>query len=727
MKKIDKLVERIRYITKREDKLGFKTAEISEMIENLSSKSSIGLDIEATALDPYRAKLLLSSIGDDKITYVIDHTTISPEFLKKLSHIRIIGHNLKYDTKVLLNYGVEFEKCYDTMIVEQTLRMGVKGGNSLDKVLERRLNIVSQFEKSTREDFINATSFVPERKHIVYSAEDTLYIKLLMEAQKPFILSYDMTRVLVTIEFPLVLHLAKSEYEGIRFNKPKHNLNIKKMDESLLDIEQKMDEQVVSLCEVHKIPLVGKWGRKRKTESLIQTSMFDVKPVIIKNKNKGNINYDSTKQIQELFMSFNQPIPLIKDGFGYKESTGVDAINSYLSEDKGGRLEPFLRLLLSHRGISKQISSFGQNLIDIINEHSGNIHTIYRQASADTGRFQSGDTKNGYINSQQIPALENFRTCFGQYDSDSSNHEYEYMTMDLSGAELVILASNADDDTLKSILDDPHSAIATVSTQALINYIMTNMTKSGYTPNSYSSYSKIPQSIIQSNQRAYQELLDILKKEERAKEVFVTGEFVVSKKTSKDIRNSYKAIIYGLAYGASASKISEVMNICMDYANIIENAISKLIPKTFSYLNRNANFGVHSGYVITCSRTNSRRWFKEIVEAKQRGYPPEQKVIGEVERACKNSPIQGTQAFMVKEASVDILDYFKDNKIDANIIMWVHDEWVIRLPKQPRIENTEVTVLSEKIKSIALEACNKYLKKGYKMDADYSINDTWVK
>ena len=544
---MEKLVDKIYYITDREDKLEFNTATIEECVEYCSSLPSMGLDIEATALDPYRAKLLLTSIGDNNKTFVIDNTTIKPDFLNELSHIPIVGHNLKYDTKVLIPLGVKFSKVFDTMIAEQVMRMGVKGGNSLDKVLERRLNIVSQLPKETRLEFINAVSFVPERKHIVYSAEDTLYIKLLMEKQVEMLKKLNLLKVCVNIEFPLVLHLAKAELEGIRFNIEKHKGNIDEMNLSILEVEREMDLVVRELCEEYGIPLVGKWRRERRLQQATQTSLFGVKDTVVNNKNKGNINYNSSQQIQDLFDKFEQPMPLVKDGFAYKVSTGVDALQGYLAEGKGGNLTPFLKALLRQRGISKQLSSFGQNLIDIINEHTGNLHTIYRQAGADTGRFQSGDTKNGYINSQQIPALEKFRTCFGQYDSDEDSHEYEYMTMDLSGAELVILASNAKDEVLISLLEDPHSAIATASTQDLINHILNVFSKDGLKPNSYTSYSEIPKYLLHSNARLIEELLSILKKMERVEEVLVTGRYTVTKKTSKDIRDSYKAVAYGLA------------------------------------------------------------------------------------------------------------------------------------------------------------------------------------
>jgi DNA polymerase I-like protein with 3'-5' exonuclease and polymerase domains len=717
-----KLIDKIYYITNREDKLGFKTSTIDEMLNYCSTLEYCGFDIEATGLDPYRAKPLLLSVGDSNKTFVIDFTSVSMDFLYEMEHIPLLGQNLKYDLKVMKAKGYKFQKVYDTLIVENVLRMGVKGGNSLDAILSRRLDITSMFEKDTRKEFINAIGFVPERKHIIYSAEDTLYMEMLKKEQDKFLERLDLKEVCYSIEFPLLLILVDSEVEGIRFNVEKHKLNIHQMNQELLEVEKSMDKCIDSLLDEYEISRTGPWRRERKLQQVTQLGFLGVKDSVIKNKNKGKINYNSDVQIKDVFVMFDQPVPVVKDGWTVKESTGIEALEEYLITNRDSKLSPFIELLIKQRGVSKNLSSFGQNLINIINEHSGNLHTIYRQANADTGRFQSGDTKNGYINSQQIPALEKFRTCFGQYDSNEEEHKYAYMTMDLSGAELVILASNANDEVLTSLLDDPHSAIATASTQALINYIFNTFAKAGLKPNSYSNYSDIPPNVISSNSYLIGELLDILKTEERVEQVLCTGNFVVSKKTSKDIRNSYKAVAYGLAYGASASRISTVMNVPTVYAEIIEKAVRNLMPKTFTYLDASSNSGITQGYVIICELTRSRRWFKSVTDSMKLGYPLEKKEKGQVERACKNAPIQGTQAYMVKLATLYIMRYIKSNNLDANIIMWVHDEWVIRLAK-----NEDMDTHAEGIKRVALEACNLFLKNGLKMEADYSINDTWVK
>lgn len=712
--------DKIYYITERNDKLGFKTATLKDCIEYANSKEYIGFDIEASSLDPYRAKLRLSSIGDSNKTFVIDHTTIEPDFIKSITNTGIIGHNLKYDCKVMLNHGIEFTKVYDTMLVEQSIRMGHKGGNSLDVVLARRLNIVD-VDKGIRNDFVGSLSFTPQEKHILYSAGDVLRMDLLKEIQKEYLDSFNMNFVMYDIEFPLLLILAKSEYEGIPVSISGIREFVKESKQEQLDVERKMDIEVSKLLKDLKPELLnGKYVNERNRQDVIQTDLFDTRGKVTTNKNKNNINYGSDSQIKELFQTLDFPVPIIKDKKSglYKPSSGIEALESILKESKGGELTHFIELLLIHRNLTKEITSFGENMIQMINPYSGNLHTIYRQCGADTGRFQSGDTKNKYINSQQIPAKNVLRTCFGTKDDLES--KYDIMTMDLSGAELVILADLAGDEVLKANIEDPHSALANIGTNAIINYLLSNYSKSGYKAGDYNKFSDIPEYLIRDNDFVLNRLKTILYTKERVEEAFTNGEFKIDKNTSKDIRNAYKAVTYGLAYGASADRISVVLNIDKLLASVVEEAIKKYIPKTFDFLNKNSTFGLNNGYIVTCNRTNSRRWFKEVYDMLRIGAEVPFNIRGIVERACKNSPIQGTQAFMVKEASVAIMNWVKENNLDVNILMWVHDEWVIRIPKGKKD-------IAESIKKIATETCNKYLSNGLKMDAEYSINSTWVK
>lgn len=693
------LLEIIYYITNREDKLGLKTASIEDCITYITNLEEVGLDIETTSLHPYYAKVLLISVGDKNKTFVIDATTINIEFLSLLSTKRIIGQNLKFDMSVLFVSGIKFNKIYDTLLVEQTIRMGVRGSNGLDAVLERRLDVKSQFPKSIREEFITkGKAYVPKREHIIYSAEDTLYIGDLKKSQKKFLDEYGLNYVMYEIEFPLCVHLVKTELEGIPFNVKEHRKTINNLKKDKLLLEKQLDKEVSILFKDKKDYKYGKYTRERNRTEVIQSSMFN-NEVRLENKNKGNINYSSDKQIKEIFKLLKIPIPLKKDKGEYKESTGIEALEIYLKDNPKTIMKDFINIFIKFQSLDKMESSYGQSLINNICEHTNKIHTIYRQCAADTGRFQSGGGRNlkEFINSQQIPARPEFRTVFGgMQDSD----KYEYITIDLTGAELVILASLANDFKLKSILDDPHSALGTIAYQAIIDYIFT---------------------IHYDNEdRIYSELKKLLKTKERANSTLSTREFVINKKTAKDLRNNFKAVVYGLAYGATADRISDTLNIIKPYAEVIVNALEKEIPDTFNYLKKASIIGKQKGYIIICSKTNNRRWFPDVIEAQRLGESLNYFKAGNIERACKNSPIQGTQAYMVKESAVKIYDYFNKNDIDANILMFIHDELFIRIPRNNRD-------LAEIIKKIFCDTCTTYLSEGFNMGADYSINDTWVK
>ena len=91
---------------------------------------------------------------------------------------------------------------------------------------------------------------------------------------------------------------------------------------------------------------------------------------------------------------------------------------------------------------------------------------------------------------------------------------------------------------------------------------------------------------------------------------------------------------------------------------------------------------------------------------------------GKVERQCKNLPISGTQADMLKEAMVCINDYIEENNIEAKFIFQVHDELVIKHKGRE---------FGKVIKRIMTETANKYLNGMIEMNADLEILRTWIK
>lgn len=680
------------YITNRETALGFNEGTIQDVIDYCSKLENIPLDIEASSLDPYLAVPLLISIGDKHKQFVIDVTTVE-DFtrLEELTDKTFIGHNIKYDAKVLATHGIKFKHIYDSLIVEQTIRKGLKGGNRLDEVKLRYLKKEYEVNKAIRNEFIGATkNFEFNRNHIIYSAEDVVDLEDIVEHQAKWIEKHGLSDWLYKVEFPLCIGLVKTENEGLTLDTEKWEALTLENKKKKFVLEKEMDEDLAELANTY-YPGLGKRFKfkPRQKEVIEQPDMFGGS-TFKENKNVNNVNFSSEKQVKQIFHACGEPIPRNKDTD--KETTGADALKSHLIKVEGLLLEPFLRKLIDFQTINKNISSFGDNFIKMINPVTNRLHTLYRQAGADTGRFQSGDTKNNFFNSQQIPKDKRYRECFARQEG------YNILTIDLSGAELVILASLAEDDRLAGILEDPHSPLATVCYAAVLKHITE----------------------IYNGLSMRDELAKILGSEERAEEYIQSGKFIITKKNAKDLRDSFKAVIYGLAYGATAMRVAEVLAIPMDYAEIIVNTLRREIPKTFAYLDRNSMFGVQNGFITLCDRAKTRRWFKDVVDAKRYHFELDFKIINKIKRECKNSPIQGTQACMVKESAVKIYKYIEDNSIDANILMYIHDELVLRYPK----DNES---FPEDIRKILCDTCNLYLKNGMKMDAEYDIKETWTK
>lgn len=173
-------------------------------------------------------------------------------------------------------------------------------------------------------------------------------------------------------------------------------------------------------------------------------------------------------------------------------------------------------------------------------------------------------------------------------------------------------------------------------------------------------------------------------------------------------RTEFKNVNYGTLYGAGIPKIAETLNVSIENAGIVYGVLNKELPKTFEYMKNVSENGLRNGYVVFNDRTNSRRWF------------PDKSKKGKIKRASINSPIQGTQSDMFKEATVKVAEYFTANNIDAKFLMFTHDEWVIAF------KDIEDEIFSKAVYDIIVNTCNLYLN-NVKMKASYVIKDTWTK
>lgn len=136
-------------------------------------------------------------------------------------------------------------------------------------------------------------------------------------------------------------------------------------------------------------------------------------------------------------------------------------------------------------------------------------------------------------------------------------------------------------------------------------------------------------------------------------------------------RDIQKTINYGLAYGMSEFKLADTLNCSVSKAKqIIRNFFDK-VPDVEKQLDKFGGFAKSNGYIITAPPYKRRRWFPGT---KQAWREQDTQRLGSIERAGKNTPIQGTNADITKLAMINAYEYIEANDYPAHIILSVYDE-----------------------------------------------------
>ena len=141
---------------------------------------------------------------------------------------------------------------------------------------------------------------------------------------------------------------------------------------------------------------------------------------------------------------------------------------------------------------------------------------------------------------------------------------------------------------------------------------------------------------------------------------------------SIDLRKKAKAVNFGIMYGIGEYSLSEDLKISRAAAKeYIESYFDKF-PKIKEYLDKVKTDAKRDGYVTTAF--GRRRYIPEIASSNKN-----LQHFGE--RVAMNSPIQGTAADIIKIAMINTDKAFKENGLDARIVMQVHDELIIESHK----------------------------------------------
>ena len=443
---------------------------LEECFEYLNSQMEIGIDIETArafplgiypdskkddvykaGLDPYLSKIIMLQLGTlDKIfvidTRVIDISPLLPLFDSKE---RIwVGQNLKFEAKFLrLNYGINFHKIWDVMLVEQNLTNGLQLGYSLAKIAERHLGIKNaedidlfnqddfedeSLDKSIRLGFLSIGNTPFSLEQITYGAGDIEYPLKIKKRQEKGRNGYN-PKVVNELENDFCLVLADIELNGISFNK-----------EQWL----KVYKENVPLYE-KRLAKLNKWVEQKHPTF--------AKPATLFEPAEGcKILWSSSDQVIE-FLKYLKICPKEKSKQTKKMewTAGAKALTKLLNseyKEKYSRnveteiveIKDFILNYLLLNKSAQAITTFGEDWLKYIHPITGRIHTSFRQI-LNTGRISSSNP-----NIQNIPSDKEYRKAFIPSIGN------KFINADYAAQEARILAEVSEDPDMLSFFNDGH-------------------------------------------------------------------------------------------------------------------------------------------------------------------------------------------------------------------------------------------------------------------------------
>ena len=590
----------------------FTEHELNDWLEKIEAAELVALDTETTSLDYMRAEIVGLSLAIElgKAAYIplahqypgapdqLDRDKV----LKRLKPwlegpTKKVGHHLKYDAHVFLNYQIHLNGIAHDSMLESFVLNSTATRHDMNSVAAKYLNIETiKYEdvagKGAKQicfdqvDIETAAHYAAEDADITLQIHQTLWPKIQAIPE--------LERLYLDIEQPLVNVLQKMEYQGV-----------------LVDAEM-LRQQSQELAEIIA---------ETETAAHIEA--------------EGPFNLDSPKQLREILYD-RLGFPVLGKTPKGQPSTAEAILQELAAEYK------LPNLILRYRALSKLKSTYTDKLPLEINADTGRIHTSYHQAVAATGRLSSSDP-----NLQNIP----IRTQEGRKIRQAfiAPNGYQLLAADYSQIELRIMAHLSQDDGLLAAFtndQDIHQATAA--------------------------------------------------------EVFG----VEREEVTDSERRSAKAINFGLIYGMSAFGLARQLGIERSAAQEYVDLYFERYPGVKRYMDETRDSARERGFVSTV--LGRRLYLPEITSRnhQQRQY---------AERSAINAPMQGTAADIIKRAMLLVDKWIMDERLDARLIMQVHDELILEVP-EGSAENLAQEVARIMETSVALDV---------RLKVEYGLGSNW--
>ena len=343
-------------------------AQLDAWIARLQAADAFAFDTETDSLDPMQANLVGISLcveaghacylplahdypgapaqlGRDAVLQRLAPLFVDPGKAK-------IGQHGKYDLHLLRRHGVRVAGYRDDTML-QGFVLDSSQRHDMDSMAQRLLGYetIKYSDVAGKGAKAIAFSHVALDDATAYAAEDADVTLRLHRVMAPRLAASDaLERVYREIEMPLVPVLERIEANGVMIDAAELRRQSADLGKRMLDAQQR----ATALC-----------GR--------------------------TINLDSPKQIGALLYDELKLPALVKTPSG-APSTNEEALEAIADQHE------LPRIILEYRGLAKLRSTYTDKLADMVNPHTGRVHTSYHQAGAATGRLASSDP-----NLQNIP------------------------------------------------------------------------------------------------------------------------------------------------------------------------------------------------------------------------------------------------------------------------------------------------------------------------------------
>lgn len=378
--------------------------ELRKAVESLSSQPAIGLDTETTDLDPYNSRLRLIQLAGSDGVHIVDLDAFADgangdlkhrEALEPLKRLLSaprpikIAHNAKFDAKFIKHtLGTDLGGLFDTLLASQLIGAGdIEERHGLDTVASRYLN-----ESVDKTERLSNWNFELSEAQLEYAARDAAILLPLRETLRERLKANSLIDC-AKLEFECVMPVADIELAGFYMHKDRWL-------EQLAIVEKRRAELAEELQEV-------------LAEESSQGSLFG-------GPQRADLNLDSHQQLSQALGRLGIPVP--------------DSTRNWKLQPLAAQY-PIIGTLLEYRTVQKALTSYGENMIGLINPVTKRLHADFRQIGAPTGRFSCTNP-----NIQQVPHAVEYRRCFSGHPSGR-----RLVIADYSQIELRILAEFSGD------------------------------------------------------------------------------------------------------------------------------------------------------------------------------------------------------------------------------------------------------------------------------------------